>query len=85
MARPLSTLHSVLEGADDAPALLLGGGGGAITRRQLRRLCAQFGATLRASGVRPGDVVTIAEPNTVRGGIASPLRGAAGYQHSPAG
>lgn len=66
MSRPLTTLQSVLEGADDAPALLLGSGGGALTRGQLRRLCYQFAASLRASGVQPGDVVTIAEPNTVR-------------------
>ncbi|PRW45703.1 2-hydroxyacyl- lyase isoform A [Chlorella sorokiniana] len=65
MSRPLTTLQSVLEGADDAPALLLGSGGGALTRGQLRRLCNQFAASLRASGVQPGDVVTIAEPNTV--------------------
>ena len=66
MSRPLTTLQSVLEGSDDAPALLLGSGGGTLTRGQLRRLCCQFAASLRASGVQPGDVVTIAEPNTVR-------------------
>ncbi len=68
MSRALTTLQSVLEGSDDTPALLLGSGGGTLTRGQLRCLCCQFAASLRASGVQPGDVVTIAEPNTVRVG-----------------
>lgn len=78
MSRPLTTLQSVLEGADDAPALLLGSGGGTLTRGQLRRLCCQFAASLRASGVQPGDVVTIAEPNTVRAGLRGGCRRARG-------
>ena len=58
-------MADVLAGADDSPAIVVGSGGPAFTRRQLRRLTLQFAATLRASGVKPGDVVTIAEPNTV--------------------
>jgi acyl-coenzyme A synthetase/AMP-(fatty) acid ligase len=61
----LKTMADVLAGADDSPALLVGSGGAAYTRGALRRLAAQFAATLRASGIKPGDVVTIAEPNTV--------------------
>lgn len=60
----LATLWDVLS-ADDRPALLGGSGGPCYTRGQLRRLAAQFAATLRAAGVQPGDTVTIAEPNTV--------------------
>ena len=67
MAPRLETLADVLAGDDGAPALLLGSGGAAYTRGQLRALVHQFAASLRASGVQPGDVVTIAEPNTVRG------------------
>ena len=63
---PLRTMADVLEGSDDSPALWVGSGGAIFTRRQLRRLAQQFAGTLRASGIQPGDVVTIAEPNTVR-------------------
>lgn len=65
MAPHLATMADVLVGADDAPALLLGSGGATYTRAHLRRLVNQFAASLRASGVQPGQVVTIAEPNTV--------------------
>lgn len=68
--RPLATMAGVLAGADDAPALLCGSGGPTYSRAQLRSLAVRFAASLRASGVQPGDVVTIAEPNTVRGGEA---------------
>jgi acyl-CoA synthetase (AMP-forming)/AMP-acid ligase II len=65
-APALATMADVLASKDDdSPALLVGSGGAAYSRRQLRRLAAQFAATLRASGVKPGDTVTIAEPNTV--------------------
>lgn len=68
--RPLATMADVLAGADDAPALLCASGGPAYSRAQLRGLAARFAASLRASGVKPGDVVTIAEPNTVGGWTA---------------
>lgn len=62
----LATMADVLAGGDaDAPALLVGSGGAAYTRAQLRALANRFAATLRASGVQPGQVVTIVEPNTV--------------------
>lgn len=62
----LTTMVDVLVGADTSPALQVGSSGAAYTRAQLRLLCAQFASTLRAAGISPGDVVTIAEPNTVR-------------------
>lgn len=61
----LATMADVLLGDEDARALQVGSGGASFTRGQLRGLAAQFAATLRASGIKPGDVVTIAEPNTV--------------------
>jgi acyl-CoA synthetase (AMP-forming)/AMP-acid ligase II len=61
----LASMADVLLGDEDGPALQVGSGGAAYTRGQLRRLATQFAATLRASGIKPGDVVTIAEPNTV--------------------
>ncbi|PSC68564.1 2-hydroxyacyl-lyase [Micractinium conductrix] len=65
---PPTTLTDVLSGDDHAPALLAGTGDlpwREYRRGQLRRLAQRFAATLRASGLQPGDVVTIAEPNTV--------------------
>ena len=41
------------------------GGGPHITRGQLLELAIQFGATLRASGIKPGDTVNVADVNTV--------------------
>jgi acyl-CoA synthetase (AMP-forming)/AMP-acid ligase II len=62
----LATLLDVVDGGDPAaPALIVGSGGGALSRAQLRALALRAAAALRAAGVRPGDVVTIAEPNTV--------------------
>ncbi len=68
---PPTTLTDVLSGDDHAPALLAGTGDlpwREYRRGQLRRLAQRFAATLRASGLQPGDVVTIAEPNTVNSG-----------------
>jgi len=42
------------------------GGGPRITRGQLLELSTRFAATLRASGIKPGDTVNIADVNTVR-------------------
>lgn len=36
-----------------------------MTRGELHRLCVEFANTLRNNGVKPGDVVTIAEANTL--------------------
>ncbi len=36
-----------------------------MTRGQMHELALRFAATLRASGVRPGDTVNIADVNTV--------------------
>lgn len=68
----------------DTPALIVGSGGAGLTRRQLGILAGQFAATLRASGVAPGQVVTIVESNTpeqvvaflgtaLAGAVAAPL------------
>ena len=48
----------------------VGSGGAAYTRGQLRALVASFAVALRASGVAPGSVVTLAEPNTVEHVVA---------------
>ena len=67
MAPQLRTMPDVLAGGDPAaPALFVGSGGLELSRRQLQGLVVQFAETLRRSGVKPGDVITIAEPNTVR-------------------
>lgn len=66
MAPQLSTLTDVLAGGDEAsPAIFVGSGGLQLTRGELSKLIIQFAETLRRSGLKPGDVVTIAEPNTV--------------------
>lgn len=61
-----STLVDILgQGDPSAPALILGSGGAKFTRQQVHQAAVQLAHTLRSSGVSPGDVVTIAEPNTV--------------------
>jgi acyl-CoA synthetase (AMP-forming)/AMP-acid ligase II len=60
------TTADVLAGSPDAPAIYVGSGGAEFSRGQLLSLATQFAVTLRDSGIQPGDVVTIAEANTVR-------------------
>lgn len=61
-----TTLFEVLERGDRAsPALIVGSGGRTYTRREIHDLATQFALTLVAGGIKAGDVVTIAEPNTV--------------------
>lgn len=64
---PPRTLFDVLTGSPGSAALYVGSGGAEFTREALLRLIVQFAETLRSSGIQPGDVVTIADPNTVRG------------------
>jgi hypothetical protein len=68
--RGLHTMADVLNGSSDKPALFVGSGGPAFTRGQLDALAREFAVVLRTQvGMQVGDVVTIAEPNTV-GGIS---------------
>lgn len=67
MAPQLSTLPDVLAGSDGSPAILGGSGGPSFTRGELNALVIHFAESLRASGIKPGDVITIADANTVRG------------------
>ena len=61
-----STLVDILGPGDPtAPALIVGSGGPKFTRHQVHQAAIQLAHTLRSSGVNPGDVITIAEPNTV--------------------
>eukprot|EP00887_Chlorella_sp_A99_P002168 scaffold21.g2168.t1 len=62
---PLRTLADVLAGDDAAPALLGGSGGPSFSRGVLAAMTRQFAASLRASGIQPGDVITIVDYNTV--------------------
>ncbi len=66
MVLDLATLPDVLKGDDSSPAIFVGGGGPAFTRGNLNQLIVEFAETLRKSGIKPGDVITIAETNTVR-------------------
>ena len=52
--------------ASDSPPVHRAGDGPHITRGQLLDLATRFAATLRASGIKPGDTVNIADVNTVR-------------------
>lgn len=57
---------SVVAGRDpNSPALIVGSGGPSYTRSQVHDLAVQVARTLRASGVGPGDVVTLVDTNTV--------------------
>jgi hypothetical protein len=61
-----STLVDILgPGNPSAPALIVGSGGPEFTRQQVHQAAVQVAHTLRSSGVSSGDVVTIAESNTV--------------------
>jgi len=61
----------VLRGEPSSIALVKGGdreksvSASRVTRGDLHRLCIEFANVLRNNGVRPGDVVTIAEANTL--------------------
>jgi len=63
-----NTLNSrVLTGSDDSMALIRGsvGSSGKITRQSLHRMCVEFANVLRNNGIKPGDVVTVVDSNTV--------------------
>lgn len=60
------TLVDVLGSGDpSAPGLIVGSGGRTYTRGEIHQLAIQFAETLRGSGISAGDVVTIADPNTI--------------------
>ncbi|GAQ80212.1 hypothetical protein KFL_000490025 [Klebsormidium nitens] len=62
-----STLPGVLDGAKkgSAPGLVVAGGGPKLTHAQLTEQIESVGAQLRSFGVKPGDLVTLAFPNTI--------------------
>ena len=60
------TLAEVLDGHDGSPALFPLGSPQPVNRKQLRSAVIKLAKTLQQSGIRKGDVVSIAEANTVR-------------------
>lgn len=60
-----TTLAGVLEGNESHAALYIAGEQQEISRGELGQAIRGFALSLRASGIRPGDVVSIAEANTV--------------------
>lgn len=62
-----ATLANILDGWPSKPAIVVGSGGPTLSRAELLSLATQFAQSLRASGVQPGDLVTIVDSNTVRG------------------
>ncbi len=71
MAPQLTTMPDVLAGNESSPAIYVGSGGPSFTRGDLHRLAIQFAETLRQSGTKPGDTITIADLNTVSAGPGS--------------
>ena len=65
MSPPSGTLLDAFAGRDDAPALLSTKPGSTLSHGGLKSLVVQTANTLIATGIRPGDVVTIADANTV--------------------
>ena len=65
MAPQLTTMPDVLAGEESLPAIFVGSGGPSFTRGDLQHLVVQFAETLRKSGIKPGDTITIADLNTV--------------------
>lgn len=60
------TLADALEGGENEPALFPVGRSSSISRGQLRSAVYELASTLQQSGIRKGDVVSLAEANTVR-------------------
>eukprot|EP00889_Picochlorum_renovo_P002140 jgi/Picre1/29170/NNA_004563.t1 len=46
-------------------SLIRGGGGGKITRSSLHQMSVEFANVLRGNGIKPGDVVTVVDSNTI--------------------
>lgn len=62
----LSVITDVLRSKDgDQIALIVGSGGPEFSRSQIHSLATAFAVSIRKAGIKPGDLVTIAEPNTV--------------------
>lgn len=59
------SLYGVLAGLDDALAIIVTNGGPRVTRGQLQQAVVSTALSLRAAGIKPGDVVSIAMANTV--------------------
>ena len=60
------TLADALAGGDAATALFPVGRSAPVSRGQLRNAVYELASTLQQSGIKHGDVVSIAEANTVR-------------------
>ena len=60
-----TTLAGLLSGASNNAALFVVGEDQPISRGDLDRAVKLFASSLRASGIQAGDVVSIAEANTV--------------------
>lgn len=60
------TLADILRGGDGTPALFAAGRTAPYTRAQVRQAVYELAKTLHRAGIRQGDVVSIAEANTVR-------------------
>ena len=65
MTGPPQTLADTLAGSENAPALFPVGRTSPVSRGQLRNAVYELASTLQQSGIRKGDVVSIAEANTV--------------------
>lgn len=65
MAPAHQTLLSVFQGRADDPALLSSKQGSSLSHSALKQLVLRTAGSLRASGISHGDVVTIADANTV--------------------
>lgn len=63
---PLATLHDVLTGAPQTPALIVTKGGPTVTRQQLMAAVVDTALALQRAGIKPGQVVSMAYANTVR-------------------
>lgn len=59
------TLTEAISGAEASPALIGANNGPLLTRQQLLAAVHALANTLRASGIKPGDAVTLVDTNTV--------------------
>lgn len=59
------TLTDAITGAGASPALIGANNGPVLTRQQLLAAVQALANTLRASGIKPGDAVTLVDTNTV--------------------
>lgn len=63
----VATLYDALKGKESATALKVTEGGPVLTRGALQQCIVDMARNLQASGIKPGDVVSMAFANTVSG------------------